>query len=304
MPASNQEATFETSAKQQWRGNAFILTSAISFGLMPIFARLAYQNQVDVRELLLVRFILAFLVMGGFLLATGRLVVPTRNQMLVLLALGGVGYYLQSTFYFSSLLYIPVSVVSLILYTYPPFVTAGSLMLGWEKMSSSLAVCLSLALVGLGLVANPTGDIVLVGVLLALAASITYTIYILVSTRVLRNVSGEVASFYVMGAAALSFILSNSLTGDMNISWSLQAWIWVLLIAIVNTVVAITTFFRGVTLIGPSRASILSSVEPATAIIIAAILFSESLNTYQIAGGLLIIIAALMTAFSKRARRE
>jgi drug/metabolite transporter (DMT)-like permease len=304
MPASNQEATFETSAKQQWRGNAFILTSAISFGLMPIFARLAYRNQVDVRELLLVRFILAFLVMGGFLLATGRLVVPTRNQMLVLLALGGVGYYLQSTFYFSSLLYIPVSVVSLILYTYPPFVTAGSLMLGWEKMSSSLAVCLSLALVGLGLVANPTGDIVLVGVLLALAASITYTIYILVSTRVLRNVSGEVASFYVMGAAALSFILSNSLTGDMNISWSLQAWIWVLLIAIVNTVVAITTFFRGVTLIGPSRASILSSVEPATAIIIAAILFSESLNTYQIAGGLLIIIAALMTAFSKRARRE
>jgi len=304
MSGSNREPVFEVSAKQQWRGNAFILSSAISFGLMPIFARLAYQNQVDVRGLLLVRFILAFLIMGGFLLATGRLTTPGRNQLLILLALGGVGYYLQSTFYFNSLLYVPVSVVSLILYTYPSFVTAGSLMLGWEKMSTSLAVCLSLALVGLGLVANPTGHIVLVGVLMALGASITYTIYILVSTRVLRNVSGEVASFYVMGAAALSFILSNSLTGGISVSWNLQAWIWVLLISIVSTIVAITTFFQGVRLIGPSRASILSSIEPATAIIMASVLFAESLNTYQIAGGLLIILAALMTAFSKRTRRE
>jgi drug/metabolite transporter (DMT)-like permease len=290
--------------RQHWRGNVLVLGSAVSFGLMPIFARLAYENHVNVRELLLVRFILAFLAMGAFLLATGRLVVPGRNQLLILLALGGVGYFAQSTLYFNSLLYVPVSVVSLILYTYPPFVTAGSLVLGWEKMSVSLAVCLSLALVGLGLVANPTGHVALVGVLMALGASITYTIYILVSTKVLRKVSGEVASFYVMGAAALSFVLSDSLTGGISISWNFQAWIWVLLISVVSTIVAITTFFQGVRLIGPSRASILSSIEPATAVIAASILFAESLNAHQIGGGLLIVVAALLTAFSKRTRRH
>jgi drug/metabolite transporter (DMT)-like permease len=301
---NREPASGTISTKQYWRGNALVLGSAVSFGLMPIFARLAYANHVNVRELLLVRFILAFLAMGALLLATRRLVVPDRNQLLILLALGGVGYFAQATFYFNSLLYIPVSVVSLILYTYPPFVTAGSLVLGWEKMSASLAVCLSLAVVGLGLVANPTGNVVLVGVLMALGASITYTIYILVSTKVLRNVSGEVASFYVMGAAALSFVLSNSLTGGISISWNFQAWIWVLLISVVSTIIAITTFFQGVKLIGPSRASILSSIEPATAIIAASILFAESLNTYQIAGGLLIVIAALLTAFSKRTQRH
>ena len=271
---------------------------------MPIFARLAYENHVNVRELLLVRFILAFLALGALLLATGRLVVPKKNQLLILLALGGVGYFVQSTLYFNSLLYVPVSVVSLILYTYPPFVTAGSLVLGWEKMSVSLAVCLSLVLVGLGLVANPTGHVALVGVLMALGASIMYTIYILVSTKVLRNVNGEVASFYVMGAAALGFVLSDSLTGGISLSWSFQAWTWVLLISLVSTIVAITTFLQGVRLIGPSRASILSSIEPATAVIAASILFAESLNTYQIAGGLLIVVAALLTAFSMRTRRH
>jgi drug/metabolite transporter (DMT)-like permease len=271
---------------------------------MPIFARLAYENHVNVRELLLVRFILAFLTMGVFLFVTGRHVVPPRNQLLILLSLGGVGYFAQSTLYFTSLLYVPVSVVSLILYTYPPFVTAGSLVLGWEKMSVSLAMCLSLALVGLGLVANPAGHIVLLGILMALGASITYTIYILVSTKVLRNVSGEVASFYVMGAAALSFLLSNSLTGGISISWNFQAWIWVLLISAVSTSVAITTFFQGVRLIGPSRASILSSIEPVIAVIAASILFTESLNIYQSVGGLLIVLATFMTAFSKKTRRH
>ena len=292
------------SVKHHWRGNALILCSAISFGFMPIFARLAYQNNVNVRELLLVRFVIAFLAMGMFLLVTGRHVIPARNQLMVLLVLGAVGYFAQSTLYFTSLLYIPVSVVALILYTYPPFVVAGSLVLGWEKMSLTLALCLTLAVVGLGLVANPAGNIVLLGVLMALGASITYTIYILVSTKVLRNVSGEVASFYVMGAAALTFLLSNSLTGGINISWSLQAWIWVLLASVVSTIIAITTFFQGVRLIGPSRSSIISSIEPVTSIIAASVVFTESLNIYQSVGGLLIVLATLVTAFSKKTQKR
>jgi drug/metabolite transporter (DMT)-like permease len=69
----------------------FVVGSAISFGLMPIFARFPYQNHVEVQELLLVRFVLAFLVMGLSLFLKRRGLVPPRNQLLVLLALGGVG---------------------------------------------------------------------------------------------------------------------------------------------------------------------------------------------------------------------
>jgi len=135
---------------------------------------------------------------------------------------------------------------------------------------------------------------------MALGASVAYTVYILVSTRVLKNVSGELASFYVMGAAALSFLKSDSLTGRTHISWDFQAWVWVTLISIVSTSLAITAFFQGVKLIGPSRASILSAIEPVTSITAASILFSEFLNIYQCVGGLLIILAATVAAFSKK----
>jgi len=73
-----------------------------------------------------------------------------------------------------------------------------------------------------------------------------------------------VASFYVMGGASLSFGLVGSLTGRIRIGWDLEGWIWVSLIALVATALAATAFLQGLKLVGPSRASILSLVEPLT----------------------------------------
>lgn len=69
------------------------------------------------------------------------------------------------------------SVVSLTLYTYRSLVIVGSLMLGWEKISISLAISLSQALIVLGLEANAAGKKVFLGVIMALGASITYNVY-------------------------------------------------------------------------------------------------------------------------------
>ena len=176
-----------------------VLVSAVSFGLMPIFARFAYGQGVDIPELLLVRFSLAFLIMGIFLRISGKDSIPPKKHLFVLLALGGFGYYLQSIFYFTAILYIPVSLAALALYTYPAFVMAGSLVLRLERISISTVLSLTLAIVGLFLVANPVLNVAGLGILIGLGAAITYTIYILVSTRVLKGVSGEIGSFYVMG---------------------------------------------------------------------------------------------------------
>lgn len=113
----------------QWRGSILVLVSAVSLRFVPIFARLACESGVGVQELLFMRFVLAFLLTGAFLRLTGEVPIPPRNHLFILLALGGIGYFLQSTFYFTALLHVPVSVVALVLYTYPAFVTACSLAL-------------------------------------------------------------------------------------------------------------------------------------------------------------------------------
>ena len=81
-------------------GAIFCLLSAVAFGAMGIFGKLAYDEGVTVSDLLLVRFGIAAVVMlaivrwrGGF----GRLSLRTT---LAAFAMGAFGYAAQSASYF------------------------------------------------------------------------------------------------------------------------------------------------------------------------------------------------------------
>jgi len=280
-------------------GILFVLVSAVSFGLMPIFARLAYAQGVRVDELLFVRFLSAFVIMGVILAASRHLILPSMVDLLALVILGALVYFLQSTFYFTSLLYSPVAIVALILYTYPVFVTVGSFLLGWEKIAGRLAIAITIAIVGLLLVANPFGSPLGFGVILALGSSIAYTTYILSGTKLLRRVRGDVAAFYIMGAASFSFGLTGELSGALHLNFTLMGWFWVAVISVVCTIVAITAFFIGLSKIGPSRASLISLLEPPTSILASVWLFGNALSPLQWLGGLLILIATTITALTR-----
>ena len=280
-------------------GIVLVLVSAVAFGLTPIFARFAYAEGVGVDALLFVRFLFAFVIMGTALAASGKLILPRTGDLVVLLVLGGVAYFLDSTFYFTALLYSPVAIVALLLYTYPVFTTVGAFMLGWEKISKQLAASFLIAIVGLVLVANPVGEGLGVGVLFALGSSIAYTIYILGGSKVLRRVRGEVGAFYVMGAAALSFGLAGKMTNTLDMNLSLMGWFWAAMMAFVGGAIAVTFFFIGLSKIGPSSAALISLFEPLTSIFAALLLFGNSMTALQWLGGLLILVATAITALYK-----
>jgi drug/metabolite transporter (DMT)-like permease len=149
-------------------------------------------------------------------------------------------------------------------------------------------------------VANPFGSPLGLGATFAFLASITYTVYILSSSGVLKRVRGELASFYVIGAACLSFGLATFGSGSLSLDWQLSGWVWILLIALVSTVVAVTTFFLGLSLIGPSRSSLISLLEPLTSVVLSFMVFGEFLATVQVVGGALILLAALVVATSRK----
>jgi drug/metabolite transporter (DMT)-like permease len=286
-------------------GTILVFVSAVSFGFMPIFARFAYAQGVGVDELLFIRFLLAFLIMGTLLAASHRLVLPGRRDFLTLIVLGAVGYFLQSTFYFSALLFSPVAIVALLLYTYPVFVTLGAYALGWERISRRIAGAFIIALAGLVLVVNPFGTIIGLGVFLAFGSAIVYTLYILGGSKVLRRVRGDVAAFYVMGAASVSFGLTGAVSGLIRLNWSVAGWFWVLTLTLVCTVLAATTFFIGISKIGPSRAALISLIEPVTAVILSLAIFGNRLTLSQWFGGLLILIStAITTVYGKPHSRK
>jgi drug/metabolite transporter (DMT)-like permease len=71
-------------------------------------------------------------------------------------------------------------------------------------------------------------------------------------------------------------------------------WLWLAGIAVVCTVTAIVLFFAGLARVGPSRASIISTVEPVVTVTLAFLVFGESLTVTQLAGGALVLASVVL----------
>jgi drug/metabolite transporter (DMT)-like permease len=289
------------------RGALLCLTSAAGFATLGIFGRLASEAGASVTTTLLVRFALAALVFAVVLRATGGWVALRRlprRIVLTGLTLGAVGYSLQSGLYFAAIGRLDVSMVSLLLYTYPAFVTLAAVGLGRTEPSLRIGAALGVASLGLVLVllAAGTGAFDLPGALLALGASLTYTTYIMVSDRVVGEVDPFALALLVLTGATASFAVTGVATRTLRFGLPADAWLWLVLIALVSTVVAVSAFFAGLRRVGPSEAAILSTFEPPVTVALAFAVLGERLTPAQLAGGALVLAAVVVLQLPSRRR--
>jgi drug/metabolite transporter (DMT)-like permease len=279
-------------------GAAMCAGSAASFGAMGIFGKLAYDAGVGVLSLLVVRFILASLILAA---ANGarrpRPRLPPRRLVLAALGLGAIGYAAQSGLYFTALTRIDAGLCALALYIYPSLVTLGAVALGRDRLDRVRVASLLMAFAGLALVVfvGSPADVDGLGVALALGAAVAYTGYILISdTLVSDRVDPLELSGFVCAGAATSFALAAAVSGEASFTFDAVGWLWLGAIALVSTVLAIVLFFGGLARVGPSRASIISTIEPLVTVVLAAIVFGEALTAIQLVGGALVLGSVVM----------
>src|SRR5690606_26758200 len=84
---------------------------------------------------------------------------------------------------------IPASLVALVLYVYPAFVTLGSAVFFGTRFAAPRLLVLLAALAGCALTIDPqAGDLDAIGLLLALSTAVCYSAYVLIGSRVMRGV--------------------------------------------------------------------------------------------------------------------
>ncbi|WP_164491631.1 DMT family transporter [Staphylospora marina] len=283
------------------QGILLVLLSAAGFGLMPFFAVGAYEHGVTVQTLLLLRFIFATLFFFGLIRVRRETWKPTKKHLKSFFLLGGVMYMLQSTLYFTSVKWIPSSLAALLLYTYPAFVCL--LAIKTEKrplrLNTALAVILSFAGIGLVLGA-PQGTIRPEGILAALGAAVVYSLYITVGNRVVSEAPSLVTSAYVSLFASGSIFLSGLLFGELKFDFEAQAWPYILGVSLFSTVIAMLTFFLGMSKIGSTQASILSTFEPLVTIGVAVAFMDETMRPLAWLGSILVLSAAVLSVSDKQ----
>ena len=120
-------------------GVLMCLASAIAFGAMGIFGKLAYDEGATVGTLLSVRFVLAAALFWLLVARTGalrRVRHLSRRDLAIALVLGAVGYSAQSGAYFAALERIDASLLALLVYTFPAIVTVAAIALGRAAASA------------------------------------------------------------------------------------------------------------------------------------------------------------------------
>jgi len=285
------------SRRNRWLGPAMIVVSALGFGSMALFAHIAYADRVNTLSLLAWRFILASGVMTPLLLAR-RMPLPRGRTLFGLICLGAI-YAAVAWAYFAALHFASSGMVALLVYTYPVVVTILGAALGLDRFGRAELCALLACGAGLALLlGHSVHSGSPLGIVLALLAGLLYAVYILASSRFSRNVDPLGASWVVLTTAGIMHALCACATDP---SWpaSAQGWAALIALSVFCSALAVAAFLVGLRHVGPTMASVLSTLEPVVTVTLGIGFLGESLGLTSLAGSLMVLGAVIGLALSR-----
>lgn len=276
--------------------------SAAGYSGLPILGKLAFAAGLSIAGMLSVRFGgAAVLILGYLLLRRQRPFWPGGRVGWSLIGLG-LMYGVQASLYFAGLRRIPASLTSVLLYIYPALVT----LLAWRfQRTRPRAAELAAVAIGLGGVvltvrpwgaAGPGAEAGLdpLGAALVVGAAACYAVYILLSGIVVRQAGTLVSTGWITAGAAAFFTVLGTVTHSL-VGRLPPFGGWILLgMVIFNTIVPVLAFLAGLVRVGPTVASLISTLEPVFTVLLAATFLGERLAGLEVIGGLMVLSAAVL----------
>lgn len=275
-------------------GTLFALASAAGFGTLPVLFALATRTGFERHSLLAQRFFLAGLLLLAWLGVTGRARLAWR-PLLTCVLLGFVGYAAQAWMYFTAVSLSGAGLSTVLLYLYPSFVTLLAWALHGERPGPLRLAALGVALLGSVLTCS-LGPLRpgLLGVAASVAAALLYALYLTLSGVVLREVRALPAGAWVCLGTGAAFALLAAGGGRATLADTPQRAGFVLALAVFCTIVPIVALFAAIARIGVARSAVISAIEPAITLTLAALLLGERFSAAQLAGALLVVSSTLL----------
>jgi drug/metabolite transporter (DMT)-like permease len=278
---------------QERRGLAECAGSAAAFGSVGVLVAVAQREHVGTTTLLASRYALGAIALWLALLLLRR-PLPNLRVGLIAVGLGATTFAAASALYLAAIERMGAGPAGVVSYCYPVLVMAGAIALGRERLSPRRAVALGLAVGGVGLLVagHGLGAVNGPGAVLAFASAALYTAYVLISAALRDRVEPLALSTLVATGAALAFAAAHAVHGGAPVHTATAA-LAVIALALIPTAFAVSAFLSGLGRIGPSRASIASSLEPAVAVACGVLVLGEQLVPVQFVGAGLVIAAVL-----------
>jgi drug/metabolite transporter (DMT)-like permease len=296
-------------------GYAMVATAATLFAVNGSVSKVVLGSGLSSLELAQIRNTSAAILFFAFLIvvAPDRLRVD-RRELVFLIAFGLVGIALVQWLYFVAIENLPVGVALLIEFTSPLFVALFARFVYKEHVRRRLWFAVALCLTGLALVVELWSGVAFstVGVTAALGGALALTAYLLMAERERKHRDAASLSFYGFLFAALLWavvqplwdfpwgVLDNRVSLQGNLSdHTAPVWLLVGFIVVIGTMVTFSLLTGALKHISATRASIVATLEPVVATVIAWVWLGEKFGPTQLVGGA-IVIAGILVAQSAR----
>lgn len=288
------------------KGEIFILLSAVGFGIMPIFAKFAYNAGAGVNQVLFYRFLFASVLMWSYLLLTKKDYRIEKRNIAFIAVMGVLGFNTTAIAAFISFKYISAGLANLLLFLYPPIIAVVQRVFFKVRISKMSYGALLLAITGIVFIVwTPDMNYNIKGITAGVLSAVFYTFYVMsLGSERIRNVDGLVITTYVVTSCTFGMLVYSILLGDFVFSINLSSTLYIFLISTLSTVLSIFLFCLGVKEIGPSRASIIGTFEPVVATFAGALFFREVISLFTAFGGGLIIAGVILLQIDKKKRME
>jgi drug/metabolite transporter (DMT)-like permease len=229
-----------------------------------------------------------------------------RRHLALLAGAAFIGIYLNQLGFIYAIDLTNASTTALIFGSLPILTAIFAYAVGVERLHRRFWVAAGISFVGVAAVALGSGSGVsgnLAGDLLALLGAATWGVYSVLIVPLLRNYS-----VWRISAGALAFgsvpLLLTAIPQLLDQSWDLSALVWAAFAFSVLGPLVLTNvlWFTAIDRVGPSRATLVTNLQPFLAALFAVALLGEDLTWLQVAGGL--AIAASLVLARRRPQPE
>jgi drug/metabolite transporter (DMT)-like permease len=280
-------------------GLLLAVTGAIAFSGKAIIVKLSYLYGVDAVTVIMYRMLFAlpfFIAMGSWAerQAMARENPLTRRDVIDIVGLGFVGYYLSSYLDFLGLQYITASLERLILYLNPTLV----MLLGWGLYKKPIRpiriLAMGVSYCGVLLVFTHeltlSGSNVTLGSGLILASAISYAVYLLYSGELVKRIGSLRLVGWATSVACVCCIAQFLLLRPLSAAAVPVEVLWLgVLNAVACTVAPVLMVMMAIERIGAALTAQTGMIGPMSTIALGVLLLDEPLNVWIGAGTLLVV---------------
>lgn len=281
-------------------GGLSAAASAVLFGAIIIWGRFVLERGIPVETMLSIRFAIGAMVLATAIALMRRpmLAEPGERSRLVLLSL--FGYAIEASIYFTATQHGTVATVTLLFFTYPVWVTLWARAFGGRVPTGRTVIALICAVGGAVIVVGTgTGlSIDRVGVVLALATSLTYSGYLTGADLLIRRTNALTAAMWVSAGASIGLFIYANAVGHWQVPSGAAEWGPLVGMGLASGA-AFFFLMEALNRIGAVRTSIVSAMEPLAAAMLGFWFLDESVTIGVALGGALILGGSVLASLAR-----